>query len=245
MEMVVSTGAPDPFQAVMGLKLSGSSEASGDFNAQHRRRAEILAATRRLLAADGHQRFTIRSVSEACSLTAQTIHNSFGCKVDLLRTALNEHTLMIDSHALRQTRNPAAFLMLAIAYYQSALERPDFLREFMFTTFSPRQPLRDSLMKFGIDLKTQMLNAMARRNLLKPCVNPRIAAEQIAYVNTFGLLEWAENDDLSQLYEKLVLGNGTILLGILVPEKAREIERWLCDPANRQRCSEGTAPLLA
>lgn len=234
MELVVSQGVPDPYQAVMGLKLSGASDSGNDFNAQHRRRAEILAATRRLLAADGHQRFTIRSVSEACSLTAQTIHNSFGCKVDLLRAALNEHTLMVDSHALRHTRNPAAFLMLAIAYYQSALEKPDFMREFMFTTFSPRQPLRDSLMKFGIDLKTQMLNAMARRNLLKPCVNPRIAAEQIAYVNTFGLLEWAENDDLDQLYEKLVLGNGTILLGILVPEKAREIERWLCDPANRQ-----------
>lgn len=244
MEMVASTGAPDPYRAVMGLKLSGSSEASMDFNAQYRRRAEILAATRRLLAADGHQKFTIRSVSEACSLTAQTIHNSFGCKVDLLKSALNEHTLMVDSHALRHTRNPATFLMLAIAYYQSAMERPEFMREFMFTTFSPRQPLRDSLMKFGIDLKTQMLNTMARRNLLKPCVNTRIAAEQIAYVNTFGLLEWAENDDLSQLYEKLVLGNGTILLGILVPEKAREIERWLCDPANRQRCSAAPAALL-
>src|SRR5690606_29547418 len=93
---------------------------------------------------------------------------------------------------------------------------------------------REALMKFGIDLKTQMLTAMGRRNLLKPCVNPRIAAEQIAYVNTFGLLEWAESDNIAQLHEKLVLGNGTILLGILVPEKAREIEAWLSDAANRQ-----------
>lgn len=40
--------------------------------------------------------------------------------------------------------------------------------------------------------------------------------------------------DIGQLYERLVHGNGSILLGILVPEAAREIEDWLNNPVNRR-----------
>src|SRR5437762_2859814 len=139
MELVIQRSTPDPYKPVVGFRLNAKS--LGDLSrcsAQYRRRAEILAATRRLLVSEGHERFTIRSVSEACSLTAQTIHNSFGCKTDLLGSALNQHTVMIDSFALSQTKEPSVFIRLALAYFHCAMERPEFLRELVRMVFSPK-----------------------------------------------------------------------------------------------------------
>ncbi len=235
MSLVVKSGIPDPFEPVVGFTLNP--RRFGDLSehgAQHRRRAAILAATRRMLASEGHEKFTIRSVADACALTAQTIHNSFGHKTELLRAAMNQHTVMIDSYAMSQTQDPGLFLLLAISYCQSAIDRPEFMREYMRAAFSPKWPLRDSLLKFGTDLKAQNLRSIARRGLLKPCIDPAIAAEQIASCITFAMLEWAENDDIERLYERLVLANGSILMGILVPEAAHEIEDWLNNPANRR-----------
>ena len=230
-----TTQAPDPYKTIFEFSANGiKTQVSGTKTKHTHLRAQILAATRRLLAEEGHDRIRLRSISEACSITAQTIHNSFGCKFDLLRSALNEHTLMIDSTAYRSTASPEAFLRLAIAYCQSAIDRPDFMREFMSATFSSKHSLREPLMAFGVEMKTRFLTTMAERNLLKPCVNPRVTAEQIAYTNAFALGEWAESGDTAKLYEKLLLGNGTILLGILTPTEAWNIERWLCDPMNRK-----------
>jgi len=233
MDLVATTTAPNPYLPMLGSALDavGSLEMH-EYSVQHRRRAEILAAVRRLLASDGYQRFTIRSLAATCKLTAQTIHNSFGCKNELLRVALNQHTLMLDASAASLTRDPAVFMILALSYCSTAAERPEFLREFMRVASSPKQPLRDPLMKFGIDLKTQIFRGMARKGLLRACIDPRTAAEQIAYANTFALLEWAQNDDLADLYRHIVFGNGLILLGVLAPHAASGIEEWLSDPAN-------------
>lgn len=235
MSLVVKSGIPDPFEPVVGFTLSP--RRFGDLSehgAQHRRRAAILAATRRMLATEGHEKFTIRAVAETCQLTTQTIHNSFGHKTELLRAAMNQHTVMIDSYAMSQTQDPGLFLLLAIAYCQSAIDQPDFMREYMRAAFSPKWPLSDSLLKFGTDLKAQNLRMMARRGLLKPCIDPAVAAEQIASCITFAMLDWVENDDIAKLYERLVQANGSILMGILVPHAAREIEDWLDNPGNRR-----------
>jgi len=228
MQVSVQT-SPDPFLPVIGCSLSADRLPDArSFGPLQRRRANILAATRRSLAVEGHNRFTLRSISDASGVSTQTIHNCFGCKSELLRSALNQHTALIDSFAFSRTRNPALFIMLALAYCQSAVDHPAFMREFMHTDWS----VRSSLMKFGADLKAKILHGMSARNLLRPTASPKVAAEQIAYVNSFGLLEWADNDDIVQLYERLVHGNANILMGILQPEAAREIERWLANPDN-------------
>lgn len=228
LQEVARISVPDPFEPVVGLKLgTPSNRPFGEHSGPYRRRARILAETRRSLAREGHDRITIRSVSDGCGLTPQTIHNSFGSKADLLRSAMNEHTLMIDSFAFARSCDPEVFLLLALAYCQSAVNRPDFVREYMRATFSPRHTLKDKLMKFGVDLKLHILRDLAQRQLLRSFVDYRSAAEQIACINTFAMHEWAEHDDIAQLYARIVHGNGSLLLGILVPEAGREIETWL------------------
>jgi AcrR family transcriptional regulator len=234
--------APDPFDPILGFKLAPATpKLLSECSAPYRRRAEILATTRRLLAQDGYERITLKAISDACSITTQTIHNSFGCKTELLTAAMNQHTLSIDAHALSRTQDPVVFLWLALAYCRSATERPEFVRQYMKAAFAPKLPLRDMLLRFGADLKLQILRNMVRRNLLRPFIDPHMAAEQIAYVNTFAMLEWTENGDLKQLYERMIHGNGSILLGILTPEAGKDIEAWL---SGRFFAVEDASPLL-
>ena len=239
----ISNALPDPYAPFMRVRSApAAANEAGVGSALYRRRAEILAATRRTLAEEGHQRFTLRSVSEACSVTAQTIHNSFGSKVELLRAALNQHTQQIDGFALSQINDPLVFLALARAYYESAIEWGEFMREFMLVT-SSRPSLRDALFKYGAELKVHILRGMARRNLLRSSVDPRMAAEQIAYVNMFGMREWAETGDLKRLEERLISGNAILLLGIFKPEAARGVEQWL--GGVQQETAEAGSPLLS
>lgn len=243
IQEVARISAPDPFEPVIGLKLGKPvAKPFGEHSGPYRRRAQILAATRRSLAQEGHDRVTIKSISDSCGLTPQTIHNSFGCKADLLRSAMNEHTLMIDSFAFTKSCDPEVFLLLALAYCQSAVNRPEFVREYMRAAFSPRHSLKDTLMKFGVDLKLHILRDLARRDLLRSFVDHRSAAEQIACVNTFAMQEWAQHGDIVQLYARIVHGNGALLLGILVPEAGRKIENWLADQFRPQSFA---APMLA
>jgi AcrR family transcriptional regulator len=228
MQLVSNATVPDPYEPVIGLSLASASRRDFEaYSTPYRRRAEILAATRRSLAEEGGDRITIKSISDSCGISAQTVHNSFGCKADLLRSALNQHTLMIDSFAFQKKLEPEAFLFLAQLYCRSVISRPEFHREYMHVAFSPKQQLRDMLLKFGADLKLRILRDLGRRNLLRPFVDQRMAAEQIAYVNTFALLEWAQHGDVVELYNRIVHGNGSVLLGILAPEAGRRIENWL------------------
>lgn len=228
MQAVVRT-APDPYMPVVGWSLHAGAFPRGEAGGSlQRRRAQILAATRRSLATEGYGRFTLRSISDASSVSTQTIHNCFGCKSDLLQSALNQHTVLMDSMALSEGQEPSVFLRLALLYCQSAVDYPEFIREYMCIDMS----IRSALMKFGADIKIKMLQGMAAQNLLRPTVNLKIAAEQIAYVNCFGMLEWADNNDICQLYDRLVNGNANILMGILQPGAARDFEIWLSNSDN-------------
>lgn len=228
MQQVAQKMAPDPYAPILrGKLITRGVENHCELSGQYRRRADILATTRRVLAQEGHQKFRVRSVSEACNITAQTIHNSFGRKDDLLREAMNQYTFTVDSFAFSRVSMPFSFLKIATTYHHAALINSVFLREFVLTCFSSKYNLKYEIFEFGRKLKSEMLNELARSNLLRTSTNSRIAAEQIAYVNAFAIREWAENDDIHQLYERLIFGNGSILLGILIPEAATDIEKWL------------------
>jgi AcrR family transcriptional regulator len=180
-----------------------------------------------MLGEEGCERIMLKSISDACSISTQTLHNSFGSKVELLTAAMNQYTLMMDSRALAQAADPSVFLWLGLAYCQVATEHPEFMREFVHATFSPKLTLREALIRYGTDLKLQILRSLANRELIRPFIDTRMAAEQIACVNTFAMLEWAENGDIRKLYERMIHGNGSILLGILTPDAGKDIESWL------------------
>lgn len=220
----------DPFEPVVAVTFgSAPQKCWREYSGPYRRKAEILAATRRLLAEQGCDRLMLKSVSDVCSVSTQTVHNIFGSKTQLLSEAMNQYTYVVDSRSLSEAQDPTVFLWIAVAYCRAAACQPEFVRQFVKAAFSSKMPLRETVFQFGSALKLQMLRGLAQRKYLRPFFDPRVTAEQIAYVNTFALLEWSENDDLPGLYSRIVQGNATALLGMLRPEAAKDVERWLSE----------------
>src|SRR5207237_436911 len=125
------------------------------------RRADILAVTRRSIADYGHERFTVRSVSEECAITVQTIYNSFGSRQQLLVRALNEHTCLMENTAASLTSGGNLFLALANLYYRCALETPAFLREIVTAAFATMDRLA-TMQRNSIQNKVRILQSLPK-----------------------------------------------------------------------------------
>jgi len=212
---------PDPFRP---LSLGTRHDPPGTERLL-RRRAEILAVTRRLIAEAGHDHVTLRQISDECEVTVQTIYNSFGPRLDLLMKALNEHTTAVESVACARSSGPLLFLNVAEMYYRCAIDTPDFLREMVSMLFSTN----DSLVQMqlhGTRHKTQLLRDMARGGIFRDGIQPQMLAAQLTRVNAYAVFEWSLHQDVEALRQEIMLGNKLLMLGALQPWAAAEVEAY-------------------
>jgi AcrR family transcriptional regulator len=216
---------PDPFQP---LAIGGATEAPEKHDETGtdrllRRRSEILAATRRLLAAHGHDHVTLRQISDECEVTVQTIYNSFGPRLDLLMRALNEHTTAVEAAAYELSSGPSLFLNVADIYCRCAIETPDFLREMVLMLFSTNDSLIQ-MQQHGTRHKTQLLRQMAQGDVFRDGLQPQMLAAQITRVNAYAVFEWSLHRDVETLRQEIMTGNKLLMLGALQPWAAAEVE---------------------
>src|SRR5690606_34580771 len=103
---------PDPFRPLSVTRSPGATCGRDETGTERllRRRASILAATRRLLSQHGHAHVTLRQISDECEVTVQTLYNSFGPRLELLMSALNEHTIAVETSAYSAAAGPSLFL---------------------------------------------------------------------------------------------------------------------------------------
>jgi AcrR family transcriptional regulator len=182
------------------------------------RRAHILAATRRSIADDGFERFTVRSVSQACAVTVQTIYNSFGNRQQLLVRALNEHTVLMDDTAAALSPGAGVFMELAELYYRCALETPAFLREIVTAAFATQERLA-AMQRYSIQSKISLLQNLPKDDFLSSLVDIGVLATQITRVNSFAVYDWSQHGNANELRKQIVQGNRLLLLGVLrLPE---------------------------
>lgn len=221
MASALKVKCPNPFEPVLaGIPASDHPTSQPSVFRLLARRAEMLAATRRSIAAAGYERFTVRSVSEECAVTAQTIYNSFGCRQELLVRALNEHTIMMEDAAGRLSPGAGVFLTLADLYYTCALERPAFLREIVMASFSTKERLA-TMQRHSIQNKVLMLRKIPRTDFVCDSIDVNALATQITRVNSFAVYDWAHHGDVAELRTQIVEGNKLLLRGVLrIPEIA-------------------------
>lgn len=184
------------------------------------RRADILAATRRSIAEAGFERFTVRSVSQECAVTVQTIHNSFGSRQQLLVRALNEHSVLMDDTAAALSSGAGIFMALAELYYHCALETPAFLREIVTAAFATKERLA-TMQRHAIQSKISILQDLPGSDFLSAAVDISVLATQITRVNSFAVYDWSQHGDANELRRQIVQGNRLLLLGVLrLPDHA-------------------------
>ena len=195
-----------------------------------KRRAQIYAEVRRQMAVDGYEFMVSRKVADACGITVQTLHNSFGDRTQLIVQALNDHTLAIDSYAKSMANHPLLFLVLADAYSSCAIETPEFLRQLVTSAFSEKKPLLSMLHGFGARNKRNLLIEIAARDMLRAGVDCEFLANKISLMNCVTTYEWAKATRApSDLRVELISAIGLLLMGAVKATAASRIEEWLGD----------------
>lgn len=217
--------APDPFIPMMPVASSGPLRQPS-VSMLNRRRAEMLAVTRRHIATAGHDGFTLREISEECGVSEQTIYNCFGRRQDLLIRALNEHTTMTQQAAAQSCGDEAIFLALADIYYYCALETPDFLRQVVTTALSTEYT-RAAMQRHGTDLKAGILRDFAKAGVLRRGTDAEALAAQITRLSMIAIYEWSRHGDAEDLRSALVHGARLLMLGSLTVSGGTAIETWL------------------
>lgn len=232
-EAFVSCGSaslPHPFEPSIVFSHSAVKvDANLPRQRQRSQRAKVLAETRRLLAEKSLNHFCVRRVADECALTVQTIHNNFGARHELLASAINEHTMLMDRSAHDHSTPATMFLSLGKLYYQCALETPDFLYEMVTAAFSSKWPIMELLQPYSTKNKANFLHAMAGKKLLRRFVDPEMLANQITRLNTICVYDWSHHKNSAELFKQLSSGIGLLLLGALHESAAPEIEQWLDD----------------
>lgn len=219
---------PNPFDPAFPSSSRGGCDGNRLIQRNQRyRRARILAETRRLLAEDTLKNFNVQRVSEQSDVTVQTIYNNFGSRHELLSSAVNEHTMLMDRSAQKSSASAITFLNLGKLYYQCAIATPSFLREMVTAAFSPKWPMMDALQAYSTKHKAGLLRSMENGELLKSFVDPGALAHQITRVNTICVYGWSYHGDSLELFKQLSSGIGLLLLGALRPPFTGEVEKWL------------------
>jgi AcrR family transcriptional regulator len=216
-------GIPHPFEPLLPERLGAAAPQQRSVARQLARRAQILAATRRLLAETGHERLTLRKVAEACEVTVQTLRNSFGRKEELVAQAVNEHTSAIWLNLARPHPGPQVFIAFPDVIHQVAVQAPGFLRGTLSAAFTD-SPSLQVLQDHASANKARVLRGMARAGLIRPGIDLELLADQITKLDTMLMYEWARTGDAEALWEKMLSGHKVLLLGALRPSAAAQVE---------------------
>jgi len=213
---------PHPFEPIAVDYRSAGRGQQRSLERQRRRRAEILATTRRLLAEAGGDRLTLRRVANECEVTAQTLRNSFGRKEELIAQAVNEHTSIIWLRLAEPRGEPLVFLAFSDVIHQFAVNVPDFLRGTISAAFT-NSPSLHVLQTHAARSKTRLLRGIASKGLLRPDIDIGLLADQITQLDTMLMHEWSRTGDDRLLREKMTHSHQVMLRGALRPSVAERL----------------------
>jgi AcrR family transcriptional regulator len=218
---------PNPYVPATIFRKPGKEREISGVERRREQRAEILAIARRLLAEQGYERFTIRQIAERSSVTAQTLHNNFGTRTELLAAALNEFRKVTYSYVRSVSSDPVLFLVLGDSLHHTTVNAPDFMRQ-LIACWSADGPLLGLLQRYGTSLREPVLHEMRRRSVFRSEIDPTAFGAQAAHINSCALHEWALGlIDIEELRRQIIAGNRLLLYGALTPVNAQNIEAWV------------------
>jgi AcrR family transcriptional regulator len=230
MQMQSSTlQPPSPYVPATTYATPAKEPASSSFERQRKHRAEILALARCLLAEEGYEGFTIRRMAEYSSVTAQTLHNNFGTRIELIASALNEFTNVAYRFALSISSDPFLFLIKGATYYHACVTTPKYMRQSV-ACWAVGKPFRDLMQRYAASIRTPVLRKMYQRSMFRKNIDPNAFGAQVAFINSTAFYDWVLGYvDLDGLRQQIIAGNKLVLYGALTPVAARDIEAWISD----------------
>lgn len=213
---------PDPFHAV------AQTDRSGVCINQRNRRARILATTRVLLGEQGYSGVNLRAVADISEVSVQTIYNLVGGRTALLAEAVTEHIGSQGRVAFTRAGYPNPVIALSDAYWQGAALHPDFTRHATLTYFPPDRPLFEQINRRGALLLRQAFRMMEAAGVLRP-TDLGAFSSRIASMQSIVVLDCLSSraTNLLDLRRELVATSALMLMTIVTPAHAADIDQWL------------------
>ncbi len=194
------------------------------------RRARILAAARRLIAARGYDGLTMRELAEASRVSVPTLYNLFGGKHAILLGELHE-TLAAVVAAIGGARG-RSFVARASAACDAGtrelLKTPRYWRELvqLFLVSEETRVIRRDNEAQYVTLMAGLLVDAQRAGDVVPWADPVAVARCMfaQYLQT--MIQWAKGDlDDAGLRAMTALGAGLVLLGVARGRAREQLER--------------------
>ena len=195
--------------------------------AAHRiKRAQLLAATRRRIASEGHRGVTLGMIAADCDTTVQTVFNLAGNKFELFKAAIGEHGASLNVAANHHQHYPAMALGFADAIWASALRNPDYVKEAALVFGSMCQSCGSAARTAGTALVEKMLRDI--REDVRSSFSTALVAGVLSGLIATTMIEWAQNAlETERLRVELINRVALVLIGAVSPAKGVEIEKWL------------------
>ena len=194
---------------------------------QIRRRAEIFATARNILAQGGCTDITVRHLAKESKLSVQTIYNLIGSREKVIHAAVGEHVAMMMTYATSAKSYPNPFLAMQDTYWKCAVRSPNYMRNSVFAYFPPTRFLVDVVRRHSEYLKCLLVEQRALGRL-RDGADVEMLSEHLNLLTVNIMLDWAEGWCTPlRLREELALACGSLLLGSVPPSEARKIEVWM------------------
>lgn len=157
---------------------------------QRLRRAEILAATRRMIAENSTRNVTMRMIASAADVSIPTIHNLIGARNDVIVRAINDHTSSLARYAATSMSSENFLVSHAESYWRTAMVAPDFLRSISLG-YSTDRSLHEFWLKHGVAVVEHGLRHRSMAGFLSKRVDISHLAMRTSMLISATVHEWA------------------------------------------------------
>lgn len=220
---------PHPFAAVpSGSFVKESEGAITNRLNQSKRRAEILAGARWLLAREGIERISVRSVADVGQVAVQTIYNLVGDRTVVFSDAIVEYIVAMGKRARALEGYPNCVLALCDTYWQSYERYPDYMRNATLTYWPPTRLLYVPILNCGRRLVELALRKMDKEGSLREDVELTQLATHINSLIAITMLDGVSGQcTVADLRWRLLTGCAFMLKNALNSAAAARMEQWV------------------
>jgi AcrR family transcriptional regulator len=198
-----------------------------------KRRANILAIARRLIAEESYGRVGMRRIADLSEVTIPTIYNLIGGREEVLQIAIREalNAKIIYAKGLAKAKNINPTLALADTIWKCLADYPDYSRQLVLAIAHEK---RDGRLRKNVEaqirafVKGALDPLSAGGRFQRTGVSTQTMAEFISHQILAAVASWAEDrTETNELRCKLAQGTGLLLLGSVGEEEAVKVSRWL------------------
>ncbi|WP_340318141.1 TetR/AcrR family transcriptional regulator [Rhizorhabdus argentea] len=192
-----------------------------------RRRSQVYATTRHLIASRGLPNVTIRSIAEQSEISVQSLYNLIGGRATIIAESINEYLAHLAEMALSDEGYDNRIVAMADIHSLVSVKYSCFTLNSLSGPTAMRV-FDGTVEKFISDVQYGFLNYLRMSLVLKTTTDVRLLARSIILFSINLVADWNGNPALSQDFRKqLVTGVSGLLLASLEPEAQAKLGTWL------------------